>query len=105
MTKTNNIHFEISERKVLLRIFDIVFALLGLYIVSNQFEFDYFAVTKEYWVWTVILAVYITLIGTVFELYDLQASSKLDVTFKNVVLTASFTVSVSYTHLTLPTKA
>ena len=92
MTKTNNIHFEISERKVLLRIFDIVFVLVGLYVVSNQFEFDYFAVTKEYWMWTVILAAYITLIGTVFELYDLQASSKLDVTFKNVVLTASFTV-------------
>ena len=60
--------------------------------MSNQFSFDYFAITKENWIWTFILAAYITLIGTVFELYDLQASSKLDVTFKNVVLTASFTV-------------
>jgi len=92
MTNANNIHFEISERKVLLRIFDIVFALFGLYVISNQFEFDYFTITKEYWVWTLILAIYITLVGTIFELYDLQASSKLDVTFKNVVLTASFTV-------------
>jgi exopolysaccharide biosynthesis polyprenyl glycosylphosphotransferase len=81
-----------SERKILLRIFDVVFALLGLYFVSNQFSFDYFAITKENWIWTFVLSAYITIIGTVFELYDLQASSKLDVTFKNVVLTTSFTV-------------
>ena len=92
MSNKSSIHFEVSERKILLRLFDVLFALGGLYVISRQFEFDYFYITKENWIWTVILSLYITMIGTVFELYDLQASSKLDVTFKNVVLTASFTV-------------
>ncbi len=92
MSNKSSIHFEVSERKVLLRLFDVLFALGGLYVISRQFEFDYFYITKENWIWTVILSLYITMVGTVFELYDLQASSKLDVTFKNVVLTASFTV-------------
>jgi exopolysaccharide biosynthesis polyprenyl glycosylphosphotransferase len=92
MSTKNNIHFEVSERKILLRLLDITFVLIGLYVVSRQFEFDYFAITKENWIWTGILVLYITLLGTVFELYDLQKSSKLDVTFKNVVLTASVTV-------------
>lgn len=92
MATKNSIHFEVSERKILLRLFDVAFALIGLYFISIEFEFDYFYLTKENWTWPVVLAIYITSIGTVFELYDLQASSKLDVTFKNVVLTASFTV-------------
>jgi len=41
-----------------------------------------------------VLALYITIFGTVFELYDLQASSKLDTTFRNIVLTTSLTVLV-----------
>ena len=85
MSNKSNIHFEVSERKILLRLFDVLFALGGLYFISMQFEFDYFYITKENWIWTVILSLYITMVGTVFELYDLQASSKLDVTFKNVV--------------------
>ena len=92
MATKNSIHFEVSERKILLRLLDVVFALIGLYFISIEFEFDYFYITKENWIWPAVLAIYITTIGTVFELYDLQASSKLDVTFKNVVLTASFTV-------------
>ncbi|NNK72750.1 MAG: exopolysaccharide biosynthesis polyprenyl glycosylphosphotransferase [Flavobacteriaceae bacterium] len=86
------IDFEISERKVLLRILDVVFVLSGLHLVGSYFELEYFTLTKESWYWAVVLAVYITLIGTVFELYDLQSSSRWDSTFKNVVLTASVTV-------------
>ncbi|MBT8287505.1 MAG: exopolysaccharide biosynthesis polyprenyl glycosylphosphotransferase [Bacteroidia bacterium] len=86
------IDFEISERKVLLRILDVVFVLSGLHLVGSYFELEYFTLTKESWYWAVVLAVYITLIGTVFELYDLQSSSRWDSTFKNVILTASVTV-------------
>ena len=92
MTKRRGIHFEISERKILLRIMDILSVLGVLYIIGSSFDFEYFTVTKAQWLWSLVLALYIAVFGTVFELYDLKASSKLDTTFRNVVLTASLTV-------------
>ncbi|WP_303317398.1 sugar transferase [Flavivirga abyssicola] len=87
-----SIHFNISERKVLLRIFDIVSILIVLYFVSNTFDFDYFAITKENWTWTLILILYISIFGTIFELYDLQKSSKIEKIFASIVVTVSITV-------------
>jgi exopolysaccharide biosynthesis polyprenyl glycosylphosphotransferase len=39
-----------------------------------------------------LLGVYVTVFGTIFELYDLKAASKLDTTFKNVVITTATVV-------------
>ncbi|TYA56671.1 exopolysaccharide biosynthesis polyprenyl glycosylphosphotransferase [Formosa maritima] len=88
----NDIHFNISERKVLLRIVDILSILGMLYLISSLFAFDYFSVTKENWTWVVVLLLYISVFGTIFELYDLQKASKLDKVISNIFLTASFTV-------------
>ncbi|RLD26377.1 MAG: sugar transferase, partial [Bacteroidetes bacterium] len=92
MSSNKGIHFEVSERKILLRILDVFAVLGGLYVIGYSFEFDYFIVTKENWTWSVVLAVYLTLFGSVFELYDLQKSSQLDTVFRNVILTVSITV-------------
>lgn len=92
MASKSNIHFEISERKLLLRVVDIVALLFGLYLVSNIFDFDYFMITHERWLWIVILVVYYLLFSTIFELYNLQKSSRYDTTFKGIVLTVSITV-------------
>lgn len=93
MVKGNSdIHFDISERKVLLRLFDIVSILFVLYLVGNTFDFDYFSITKENWSWTLVLILYITIFGTIFELYDLQKSSNFEVIIRNIVLTSSITV-------------
>ena len=92
MSGKKGIHFEISERKVLLRVFDLLSVFVGLYLIGRWFEFDYFTITKEHWIWWVILAVYLTVFGTIFELYNLKQSSKLDTTFRNIILTASLTV-------------
>lgn len=86
------IHFNISERKVLLRIFDVLAILAVLYFVSNTFDFDYFTINKENWKWVLVLTLYISVFGTIFELYDLQASSKIEKVSANIVLTASITV-------------
>ena len=88
----NNIHFVISERKILLRILDIVFVISGLYLVGFIFEFDYFKVLSDNWIWSIVLAIYLTVFATIFELYNLQKASKLDVVVKNVLLTTSITV-------------
>ncbi|WNH11651.1 sugar transferase [Thalassobellus suaedae] len=86
------IHFNISERKVLLRVFDIISILVVLYFVSNTFDFDYFTINKENWRWVFVLILYISLFGTIFELYDLQKSSRLEKVLANIILTASVTV-------------
>ena len=92
MSKNKDIHFEISERKILLRILDIAVVLMGLYGLESFLDFDYLTLKKENSIALIVLAVYITIFGTIFELYDLQKSSKLDITFRNLILMASTTV-------------
>jgi len=86
------IHFEISERKVLLRLFDIISIFAVLYFVSNTFNFAYFTITKEKWRWAFVLILYISVFGTIFELYDLQKSSKIEKIATSIVFTVSITV-------------
>ncbi|MBU3822720.1 sugar transferase [Flavobacteriaceae bacterium XHP0103] len=86
------IHFNISERKVLLRLFDVFSVLAIIYFLGKTFKFDYFIFTKENWVWTFVLIMYIWIFGTIFEIYDLQKSSKMESTLGNIILTASVTV-------------
>jgi exopolysaccharide biosynthesis polyprenyl glycosylphosphotransferase len=92
MKHKKGIHFEVSERKILLRLMDMVMVFVGLYSLSLFLDFDYVVVNTENTTPLVLLAIYITVFGTVFELYDLQKASKLDTTFKNVVLMASIVV-------------
>lgn len=92
MASTSNMHFEISERKLLLRVFDVLAMLFGLYVVSNIFDFDYFKFTDQRWLWSLVLIVYFVLFSTILELYNLQKASRYDTTFQGIVLTVSITV-------------
>ncbi|MCB4799721.1 sugar transferase [Neotamlana laminarinivorans] len=87
-----SIHFNISERKILLRVFDILSVLLMLFFVSNSLKFDYFTISKENWTWVFVLILYLSLFGSIFEIYDLQKSSAIEKIASGVVLTASTTV-------------
>ncbi|WP_019039637.1 sugar transferase [Psychroflexus tropicus] len=79
-------HFEISERKVLLRIFDVVLVWLVLYLVTESFDFTYFPFSENTWFWLITLGFYILLFNTVFELYNLQKAESRKATLKNGVL-------------------
>ena len=92
MKQEKGIHFEVSERKVLLRLMDILMVFIGIYCLSLFFNFDYVLLNVENTVALILLVLYITVFGTVFELYDLQKASQLDTTFKNIVLMASIVV-------------
>ena len=89
MRLKKDIHFEVSERKILLRIADLIFVCFGLYILELFFPFNYLLIRSENAIYLFVLALYLSIFGTVFELYDLQKASKLDVTFRNIVLTVS----------------
>lgn len=88
------IHFEISERKVLLRLFDVLFVGITLFIINKMFAFDYFIIEQSNWSGVLVLLIYIWGFGTVFELYDLQKSSRLETVLPSIVLTASVSVLV-----------
>ena len=57
-------HFEISERKVLLRLFDNVCVLLSLSLIGIIFDFDYFRITSDAWTWTLIFLLYFNIQST-----------------------------------------
>ncbi len=92
MSQKPLLHFEISERKILLRIFDMLGVLLTLTLVGIIFKFDYFRLDTSNWTWTLVLLVYLNLFGNIFELYDLQKADRFDSVLKNVLLTTSLTV-------------
>jgi exopolysaccharide biosynthesis polyprenyl glycosylphosphotransferase len=94
MSKNKDIHFEISERKVLLRVFDIVFVLVSLYLVGIVFNFNYFNISASNFYWTIVLSIYLNVLGTVFEMYNLQIASNQFQIIKSIVLTSSTTVLV-----------
>ena len=86
------IHFDISERKILLRVFDIACVLGLLYLVGLVFNFDYFKINANHWVWSIVLGLYLTIFATIFELYNLQKASKFEIVIQNIILTSSVTV-------------
>lgn len=92
MTKKSSIHFDISERKVLLRVMDITSVLGLLYLVGQVFDFDYFKINDVHWVWSIVLALYLTVFATIFELYNLQKAGRFEVVIQNIILTSSVTV-------------
>lgn len=94
MKSKKKIHFEVSERKILLRIFDVLFVLLSLYLVGITFNFDYFYITPTNFYWTIVLGGYILIIGSVFEMYNLQTASNQFQVIKSIILTASTTVLI-----------
>ena len=94
MVINKKIHFEISERKILLRVFDVLFVLLALYLVGIIFKFNYFNISTTNYYWTIVLGIYITTIGTVFEMYNLQVASNQFQIIKSIVLTSSTTVLI-----------
>lgn len=94
MVINKKIHFEISERKILLRIFDVLSVLVSLYLVSNIFNFKYFNISTTNYYWTLVLGFYLNVFGTVFEMYNLQVASNQFQVIKSIVLTASTTVLI-----------
>lgn len=90
--KKKKIHFEVSERIVLLRFFDVLFILVALYIVGNASDLQYLKSSVCVYYYALVLAFYINLIGSVFEMYNLQVASNQFQVMRSAILTASTTV-------------
>ncbi|NBL64853.1 exopolysaccharide biosynthesis polyprenyl glycosylphosphotransferase [Flavobacterium sp. NST-5] len=86
------IHFEISERKILLRIFDVIAVAFALLVVSKLLNFRYFDANSVQSI--LLLGLYINVIGTVFEIYNLQVASNQFQIIRSILLTSATTVLV-----------
>ena len=91
MNKEKKIHFEVSERKVLLRVFDVAVILTALFFVGYLMDVVYLKSSTSNFYYALALALYINLIGTVFEMYHLQVASNQYQILKSTILTVSVT--------------
>jgi exopolysaccharide biosynthesis polyprenyl glycosylphosphotransferase len=94
MLKSKKIHFEISERKILLKIFDVIVVFIALHFVNYFFDFNYFKLSQSNYYWNLVLALYIYVFGSVFEMYNLQVASSQFQIVKSIILTTCTTVLV-----------
>ena len=86
------IHFEISERKMLLHIVDVCCIVVALYFVGSFFDLAYLKSSVSNWVNLIVLLLYLKVIGTIFELYNLQVASNEFQVVRSAVLTVTITV-------------
>lgn len=92
MTNSKKIHFEVSERKVLLRLCDVIFVLATLHFLNLFFDFHYFEIELRNIRWVAVLTSYILVFGSVFEMYNLQVASNQYQMLKSIILTSLSTV-------------
>jgi len=91
MNKPKN-KINISERLLLLRLLDVLFAILGfsVYVYFLNFE-DLNKYNAHFFPWMLTLGVYLLLIGQIFEMYRLKVASDQFRIVRSIVLTTFFT--------------
>ncbi|MFB3389149.1 exopolysaccharide biosynthesis polyprenyl glycosylphosphotransferase [Flavobacterium sp. LAR06] len=94
MKSNKKMHFEISERKILLRVFDVAFILSALFLLNFLFEVQYFSLSRTYYFRPIMLIAYLTVFGSIFEMYNLQVASNQFQILRSVILTVTTTVLV-----------
>ena len=92
MNKNNKIHFEVSERKIILRIFDVFFVVLALNFTGHFLESHYLETSTKYYYYTLVFILYLNGCGAIFEMYNLQVASNQFKVLKSTILTASTAV-------------
>lgn len=88
----NNFYFNISERRLYLRVLDIGFTILGLYVFNVYFNFNYVnfsSPSSALWISTLII--YLIVFGEIFEMYNLKVASDRYLTLRSAGITVFFT--------------
>src|SRR5690554_361371 len=86
------IYFEISERKIFLRIIDLIVVFVGIYFTESIFRLEYVTFDTASYFWIFVLSVYISIFGTIFSMYHLPTTTNSFQITKSVFLTATSTV-------------
>ena len=89
-------YFNISERKILLRVIDVIIIVAGLFLSFNFLEFNYFNFKSESITgWVLLLITYYLVFGEIFQLFNLNVSNSSYLVLKSLVLTV-FVTSIFY---------
>ncbi|MDG2430913.1 sugar transferase, partial [Flavobacterium sp.] len=91
---SNKIHFEISERKMILYLFDLFFVWLWLYLASYFFELEYLETIATQFSAAFVLGLYLSVFGIIFEMYKLQVASNQFLIVRSTILTSTTTALV-----------
>ena len=87
---TGSRHITISERKIYLRVFDVVFAIGGLFWLDTFFDLQYFTFSNSnIGIWIGMLAFYLLFFGEIFEMYNLRVASDKYLTLRSALITVS----------------
>ena len=93
--KKKSTYIDISERKVLLRTFDIIIIILSLSIASKYTDFAYININNYLiYSWFFFLSIYFLLFGEIFQLYNLGVSNNRFLVFRGVLVTSFITTLV-----------
>lgn len=85
-------YIDISERKLLLRFFDILTILLSLSLASKYSDFVYIDISNNLiYNWFLILTIYFLFFGQIFQLYNLKVSNNRFLVFRGILVTALIT--------------
>lgn len=87
-------HFEISERKVLLCLFDAAFIFTALFLLSVLFDYQYYTLNEKRFYKSFLLVGYVYVFGAIFEMYNLQTASNQFQILRSVILTSLTAVTV-----------
>ncbi len=91
--KRKSQYLNISERKVLLRVLDIIFYIFGIYFISNQLDAQYIPFSSPNKLqWLLIFVAYFSLFGHIFEIYNLKDSNNKYTILGSVFITTLVTV-------------
>ncbi|MCV2484034.1 sugar transferase [Flavobacterium sp. SH_e] len=94
MFSKKKMHFEISERKVLLCLFDAAFIFTALFLLSLLFDYRYYSLNENRFLKSFLLIGYVYVFGAIFEMYNLQTASNQFQILKSVILTSLTAVTV-----------
>lgn len=88
----SKIHFEISERKLLLRVFDVLAMLTFIFWIGQLFEVQYLNDIFNCIISVLLLVFYLLLFASIFEMYDLRRAARIQETLQSVFVSVSVSV-------------
>lgn len=95
MSQRNNF-LDISERKVMLRIIDVLVVLSSLFIGFYAFKTQYIQFNADQIItWLLVLIAYLFLLGEIFQLYNLHVSNNRFQVLRSIIVT-SLTLTLFY---------
>ena len=94
----------ISERKLLLRVLDLIFAIEGFALASFFFDFHYFTPSSSnIYKWMLTLIFYVLFFGQIFEMYNLKVANDKYLVLRSTILTGILsTIFYVFTPLIAP---